>query len=178
MLFKDMLIEMWGEAFSKKIKSGKPFTVGEIDSEVKVFLFEINFWSPVISTTPNGFNIKTDDTSSTFSIMISKIKDDVYGVKFGDASDDYRWETNNLLKLKKAHFLKDVAKKIIAKKFLDGEFHTLVFAPQSSDGREEDRINLFKHLISEIKSSINKGELEFKEDDENFNGAMSLTYIK
>jgi hypothetical protein len=174
--FSELLVDMWGEAFSNKIKEGSNFTVSDIDVELKSMLFEIDFWTPEVVTTPNGFNIIAKESNPFFSITLSKISDGTYGIKFDDVTGGYEWEKSNVKKMKKALFLQTVTKTIIGKMIISGEITTLVFAPEASDGREADRLKLFTHLYSELQKAVTKGHLTFNKDDSEYSGAMSIKY--
>lgn len=177
MLFKDILLEIYGQALSEKLKSGSKFTIDEVNEEAKAMLLEVDFWTPVIKETPNGFYIEAEQSDPKFSINFSKIegKNNVYGIKFGEG-EDYSWETSRLLMIKKAEFLKRIARSIVRKKFLDGEINTLVFAPVASDGKEEDRQRLFQGLYSELTSGMPKDFLSFNESDEEYSGSMTIRH--
>lgn len=179
MLFKDILIEVYGQALSEKLKSNVKFTIDEVNEEAKAILLEVDFWTPTVKETPNGFYIEAEESDPKFGIIFSKIegKDGVYGVKFGEG-ENYSWETSRILIIKKAEFLKRMARSIVRKKIIDGEINTLVFAPVASDGKEEDRARLFQGLYSELTSGMPKDFLLYNESDEEYSGSMTISHKK
>ena len=178
MLFRDILIEMYGKALSNRLKSGKKFTVDEVNEEAKGLLLEIDFWTPVVKETPNGFYIEAEGSDPRFGITFSKIegKPGIYGVKFGEG-EDYSWETSRILMIKKAEFLKRMARSIVREKFIGGEISTLVFAPVASDGKDEDRKRLFQGLYNELSSGMSDS-FSYEESDEEYSGSMTIKYKK
>jgi hypothetical protein len=177
MLFKDILLEIYGHALSEKLKSGAKFTVDEVNEEAKAILLEVDFWTPYVKETPNGFYIEAEESDPKFGINFSKIegKEGVYGVKFGEG-ENYSWETNRVLMIKKAEFLKRMARTIVRKKFIEGDINTLVFAPVASDGKDADRERLFKGLYSELTSGMPKDFLSYKDSDEEYSGSMTISH--
>lgn len=178
MLFRDILLETYGQALANRIKSGTAFTIDEVNEEAKAILLEIDFWTSEIRDTPNGFYIEAKESNPKFGITFSKVGDKVgvYGVKFGEG-EDYSWETSRILLIKKAEFLKRVARTIVRKKFIDGDINTLVFAPVASDGRDEDRQRLFKGLYSELSHGM-EDSLSYNDSDEEYAGSMTIQYKK
>jgi hypothetical protein len=144
--------------------------------EVSNILNEISRYEINVINTPSGFSIVDKNNQTSFSVDLTLVKPTVYGVKFGN-DGDYSWETDKLEQLKKALFLKDSIKEIIAPMFDSKKITELVFASVSSDGNEEKRKKLFKNLFEELESILGKDNIVYEETNEKYHGASSIHTI-